>query len=245
MAGTLAAEGLTEQAAAYYRRALVGSWPDTPEAHRFEVRTELAELLRKSGKGAEARAEMQALAANPPKDPALRKQAAHRLIDYGLWTEAAELYRQLLEEGPPDAAEYDGLGEALYRGGDYRGAGHAFRQALNIDPADATAARRAGTVDKVLALDPTRRGLPARERFRRSQELLRSVLGLTAACGGSEHEAAAQARLSLAKKAPPRSFSDAADENVAIAERIWTERDKACRAPDDEPAIIVLAKVAR
>ena len=243
MAQTLAAEGQMDEAVARYRRALVGWWPQGAEQRRFEVRTELAQLLRKGGKTAEARAEMTALAAAPPKDPSLRKQAGRLLIDFGLWPEAAALYRGMLEEGPPDAAEYDGLGEALYRSGDYAAADRAYRRSLEIDPADSLATRRAETAEKVLALDPTRRGLPSRERFRRSQELLRSVVALSEACGGNE--GVAEAKLSLARKAPPRSFADDADATVALAERIWAGRGSSCRAPEDDPTAIVLAKLGR
>jgi tetratricopeptide (TPR) repeat protein len=244
MAQALAAEGQGDEAVARYRRALVGSWPQSGEQRRFETRTELAQLLRKQGKQAEARAEMTALAADPPKDPSVRKQAGRQLIDFGLWPEAAALYRGMLEAGPPDAAESDGLGEALFRSGDYPGAERAFRRSLEIDPADAVAARRAETAEKVLALDPTRRGLPARERFRRSQDLLRSVLAVLAACG-REDEGVAEAKLALSRKAPPRSFSDEADATVALAERVWAGRGDSCRAAEDDPTAIVLAKIAR
>jgi tetratricopeptide (TPR) repeat protein/CBS domain-containing protein len=244
MAAALAAQGRAQDAAVYYRRALLGSWPDRPEENRFRTRTELAQLLRKSGRQTEARAEMAALAADPPRDPALQKQAGVLLIDFGLWPEAAELYRDMLETGAPDAVEYDGLGEALYRQGDYQAADRAFRRALGIDPADTKAARRAEISEKVLALDPSRRGLRAQERFRRSEEVLRSAVGLTAACGIVDEEAAADVKLALARKSPPRSFSDAADANVALAERIWSKRPPSCQIPEDDPARIILTRLA-
>src|SRR5450432_2986869 len=147
---------------------------------------QLVEYLGKAGRQAQARAELLALVAGLPTDPALQKRAGRMLIDFGLPREAAELFRGLLKRGPPDSAEYDGLGDAAFLTGDYQSARDAFRKAQQIDPANPIAARRADLCDRILAIDPAQRGLGSMERFRSSQEILRNVTAQLAACAGPE-----------------------------------------------------------
>src|SRR5262249_50432321 len=107
-----AQEGRIDSAVTHYRRAIYGSWPNEPAQNRIRARIGLFEILRKSGRETQARAELLALAADVPDDSSLRKEVGRLLIDFGLVSEAAGLFRGLLKHGPPDPAEYDGLGEA-------------------------------------------------------------------------------------------------------------------------------------
>jgi tetratricopeptide (TPR) repeat protein len=237
-AQALAAGGKVDDAVLHYRRAILGAWTDHPVERRIQARMELVAYLGKAGRQAEARAELLALVAGLPNDPALRKRAGRMLLDLGLPRDAADLFRDLLKRGPPGAAEYAALGEAAFLLGDYRAARDAFRKALEIDPADSAAVGRADLCDRILALDPVLRGLGAKERFRRSQEILKAVTAQLAACAGPEaalpapsRDALAAARASLARKRPPSSFSDAADANTALAGKLWEQRKASCAAP--------------
>jgi CIC family chloride channel protein len=241
LAQALAAEGRVDDAVLHYQRAIAGSWPDEPVQRRIQSRMQLVEYLGKAGKQAEARAELLALVASLPNDAALQKRAGRMLIDFGLAREAAELFRGLLKRGPADAAGYDNLGEAAFLLGDYKAARDAFRRAQQIDPADLDAARRADLCDRILALDPALRGLGSKERYRRSQEILKEVSAQVTACVGSENDAA---RAALARKAPA-SFSDAAEANEALAGKLWEQRIASCGAPPrDDPLRLIMSKLA-
>jgi CIC family chloride channel protein len=240
LAHALAGEDRPDEAVPQYRRAILGSWDDHPSENRFRARAELIDFLTKSHKSAETRAELLALAADLPPDTALQKQAGRMLLDHGLAREAADLYRRMTAAGPPDAAEYDGLGEALFASADYQGADAAYRKALAIDAADAVAARRSELAGKILALDPDRRGIGSRERYRRTQDILRDVVDHVAACGAAGPDVEA-AQAALARKKAPPSFADAADENLDLSRRLWSARPSTCNSSSDDPAILLLA----
>lgn len=252
LAQALDGEGRVDDAVIHYQRAILGSWPDQPNLRRTESRMQLVEYLGREGKQAQARAELLALVAELPDDLALQKRAGRMLIDFGLAREAAELFRGVLKRGPPDSTEYSGLGDAAFLTGDYKAARDAFRKAHQIDPADPMAARRADLCDRILALDPTQRGLESRERFRRSQEILKDVMAQLVACAGSEislptpsKDAIAAARAALARKRVPASVSDAADANAELAEKLWEQRNASCVAPPaDDPMRFIMPKLA-
>jgi tetratricopeptide (TPR) repeat protein len=238
LAAALAATQQFDDAVLHYRKAILGAWDDDPAGNRFRARAELIDVLAKTGRAADVRAELLALVADPPAETALQKQAARLLLDHGAVREAADLYRRMIRSSPRDAAGYDGLGAALFAARDYPAAGAAYSQALSIDSADAEAARKGALVDRILALDPERRNLAPAERYRRSRDLLQRVLDRVNACGGSPETESAQAE--LARKGRPPSFSDAAEENLGLARRVWAKRPSACASPDDDPALLLL-----
>ncbi len=197
-------------AIAHYQRAIYGSWPASPEDNRVQARIEMADMLVKGGRQGQARAELLALAAEMPPNPALQKQVAGLLHS---------------------------LAESEFAAGDYATARETFRNALRLDPADAAAGRRIDLCDRVLALDPTLRGLSPGERLERSREILRGVLGESSGCALSK-ETLRDARAALA-----RNRQATADSNLALAGQIW----KSCvAAPSaDDPLARVIAKVIR
>jgi tetratricopeptide (TPR) repeat protein len=252
MATVAADESRADEAILYYRRAVAGAWPDHPEQNRVESRMQLVRFLAKSARKAQTRAELLLLAADLPKATVLQKQVGRMLIDFGMQKEAADIFTGMIHEGSPDADEYDGLGEAEYLLGDYRAATNAFHHALNIDPADQSAIHRSEVCDEILALDPMQRGLGSRERFQRSQELLHRTLTELLACVGSEAalpassgEPVAAAREALSRKRAPVSFSDAADANVHLAEKVWAERLSSGKSPiADDPLARIMSDLA-
>ena len=249
LAEVLAAQGNADQATVHYRRAIVGSWPDKAVDNRIHARLELIDFLAKSHKREQARAELLALAADLPDDSVVRKQVGRMLIDFGLAREATDLFTKLLKRGPPDAGEYDGLGEAQFSAANYKAAAEAYRKALEIDAADGLAARRLAVCEQVLALDPNERGIGSRERFRRSQELLKQALAHFDACHlagktlpSGVAEMLTNARTELSRKRAPRSFSDAAEANTTLAEMIWSHGAQSCQTSPDDPTRLILSK---
>ena len=105
LANALAAEQRFHVAILHYRKSILGTRDSDGAENRFRARAELIDVLTKAGRAADVRAELLALVADPPAEPALQKQAAHILLDHGVAREAADLYRQIIASGPPDAAE--------------------------------------------------------------------------------------------------------------------------------------------
>ncbi len=252
LAHLLEQQGKVDDAAARYQRAATGTWPGNARQNRNEARFELVQMLAKSGRPARARSELLSMAAEPPSDSAARQRLARMLADFGLLKEAAEVYRGIVQQEKQNAAAYQGLGTVEFQLGDYASAQQAFRRALAIDPANQAAAQRAETAQKLLALDPTLPGLRPEERFRRSQVLLRDVVREKSRCteGSASRSLTSDdraARAVLSQKRRPASYSDAADSNLALAQRVWGERLTACAgapAPDD-PLAVILGKAVR
>jgi CIC family chloride channel protein len=239
-----------DDAVMHYHRAIYGSWPSDPAASRIRARMQLVDFLKKSGRAAQARAELIALVADAPVDPSQQKQIGRLLLDFDMPREAADLYRGLLKRGPPDANEYDNLGEAEFALKDYKSAARAFHSALEIDPGDPIAGPKAQTCDQILSLDPMQRELESRERFRRTQELLGAVLSHMAACFGSEASMPASlqddikaAQLSVANRRPSRSFSDAADAQISLAERLWTKVPNSCTKNGSDSLALIMSRL--
>ena len=225
-----AGQGRVDDAVLHYQRAIVGSWPDDP-GNRVKARIQLVELLAKAGRPDRARAELLALLVTLPNDPALERQVGRMLIQYGLDREAADFFQNIIKQGTPDAGAYESLGEAEFALGRYRQARDAFRKALQIDPSDQLTAQRAAEASGIMALDPTRRGLNSAERFRRSQELLSEVTARLRLCGFPAGAELDEAHTALTRRKPPRSYSDAADDDVQLAVKLWSERPPTCVAP--------------
>lgn len=254
LARVAAQEGRIDDALAHYQRAIYGSWVRNAQQNRVQTRIELVGVLGRAGKLPQAQAELLSLAAELPGDPAMGKQVARMMIDFGLPRQAATLFRHLLDHNRQDAGAWDGLGEAEFAMGDDQAARQAFRAALQIEPADRAAASRMDLCDRTLVLDPALKGLPAKERFGRSREILSKLLDEALRCAGGEDalptplkDAVERARASLAAKRRPPSFSDAVEANTAIAEQLWSVGVKSCAAnpPPDEALKRVMTRLAR
>jgi tetratricopeptide (TPR) repeat protein len=75
--------GSASQAVQYYHNAVDGQWEENPAEHRRQARLELADFLLKAGQEAQAQAELIALAADLPRDPALETQVGGLLLNAG------------------------------------------------------------------------------------------------------------------------------------------------------------------
>jgi tetratricopeptide (TPR) repeat protein len=248
LARVLAAQGQTTGAVVHYQRAIYGLWPDHSQEHRLQARMELVETLNKAGRRAEAQAELMSLAANSPADPAARKQIARMCTELGLFKQAADLVREVVVRNPRDAEAFDRLADAEFAQGDYSAARDAYRAAVTADAADTTAEKKADLCERIMALDPTLRGLSRQERFERSRELLSGTLAEVTACAAAPQDVKRDvAQAALARTGRPASWSDAAEANMAAAEQLWPERLKVCAAEPavDDPIAYVMNKLGR
>jgi len=99
----------------------------------------------------------------------------------------------------------------------------------------------------LLARDPTLPGLHADERYRRSEIVLRRVFETRSRCTAPAGSDAQAAREALSRRRRPASFSDAAESNIALAERLWAEVLNSCKPPPapDDPVTLLMAKLAK
>jgi CIC family chloride channel protein len=229
-----AQEGKIDEAVAQYRGAMEGAWPQNPQQNRIEAHIELVNALSKAGRKRRAQSELLGLAAEVPPQPALQRRVAKMLADSGLPNQAAALYREIFRNNPQDADALDGFADAEMALGDFSAAENAFADASRIDPTDSAAARKRDVCSRILALDPSVAGLKAAERYQRSRSLLMTVLELAQHCTPPQRGTLAEAQTALTRRRPV-SFSDAADENIALAEVLWSEELGGCPGnPPDE-----------
>lgn len=250
MARLSRAENDRPAAVTSYRTALGGVWPQNAQPQRIDAAFELVDLLKESGDRRQAIAELLQLTGRTT-DPAVLSRIGRGLLAAGSPNSAADVFREVLTASPKDAAAYAGLGDAEMAQQDYRAARTAFDQAVRIDPTNRSARVQAALCARVLALDPTSRGLGATERLERTRQLLKSVLFALEACspsasGADPNPAFGRAQQVLASSRRPPSLAEAIDENIRLAEDLWASRSPACaRAGSDEAVARVLARLAR
>ncbi len=250
LARVQAAQGDISNAAIHYHRAIYGTWTEHAEEHRVQGRMELVAALNKAGRMAEAQAELQVLAANSPADAAVRQQVARLCMELGMFRQAGDLFRAAAAQNGHDAGAFHGLGDAEFAQGDYSAALDAYREAAKVDASDSAAQQRAELCERILALDPTGRGLSARDRFERSRALLSQVVSEVTACqgaGGSLPEEVRRdllaAQGALARTVRQGSWEEAGDADVSAAEGLWAGRAKVCAAGAGEDAVGYVAGV--
>jgi tetratricopeptide (TPR) repeat protein len=250
MARTLAREGKTRQAIAYYHRAIFGEWGESARARRVEARFELVRLLAAEHARQELLAELLPLESEAPPDAATRKRIARLYVVAGSPSRAIAIFRELVRLDRNDADAYEGLGEAELQQGSYWSARRAFASALALRPGDQRIASRLDLCDRALALDPTQRGVGASEQLRRSAALLELAVAAVDSCTGPGLATPPPALLDsargvLARPAPASSSQDTATETrVNLAQRIWRARPSACPVPSwARPAELVLSKL--
>jgi CIC family chloride channel protein len=232
MARVAAQEGRLDEALSYYHRAIDGVWPATAVKPRIETRLELVQMLGNAGQRQHAQAELLSLLAARPPNLDQMKREAPLLLQYGLPKEAAGVFHEIIGRDAQDESAYAGLGEAEYALADYSAASDALQSALKLNPNDTAAQKHLEASGQILALDPTRRGLGAIERFHRSQKLLAAVMGALAQCPPP------------APSQQPPSSSDA-EKNITLAEQLWKAAPPSCASwpPPDSPLARVMAKL--
>jgi CIC family chloride channel protein len=247
LARVAAQEGRIDDAVSHYQRAIYGAWPEKARENQFQARLELIDVLAKEERRQQAQGELLSTAAAiPADDDSLKKQVGQMLIDYGLPKAAENLFRDVAQRNKQDAGALEGLGNAEFANGEYAAARDAYRGSLALDPANAAIAKRAELCERILALDPDLRGLGAAQRYERSLKILAGVMDELAPCGGGGDSAALQqAQAALARKQRPRSYSDAADSNRALALELWSARSPSCAAAGGDDALSrVMAQLA-
>jgi CIC family chloride channel protein len=249
-----AQQGAVDDAVRLYHQAIFGAWPAGDQSQRTEARLELVELLEKSGRLEQARAEALSLKSVLPADPAVRKRFGYLLLRLGMAEGAAAVFRELLQANNDDAEAEAGLGEAELTLNHLPEAQAAFREAAHLQPGNGEYRERTHLLDEVISLDPSLAGLDAAERYRRSRRLLEEALAAFDACRAAKNradaapnETAVAARVALGRTLRPRSIGDATRTNTSLAAALWSERGKQCGAPGPnyEALARAMAQIAR
>ncbi len=251
VARALAHEGKPAEAVSYYHRAIYGRWDTDTAANQVRSRFELVELLARMDARRELLAELLPLQGQAPADLASRRRIAHLFIEAGAPTRAIEIFRDLLRKHPGDAESYAGMGEAELARGNYRSAQSDLATAAQLAPGDSTIASRLALAERVIGLDPTRRGLAVEERYRRSVELLGLTIQASDSCLTAANTAANRvvvdsARVAMRRPVRARRRQDAVEANIDLAVRLWELRRGGCPvAPAaKEPALaLVLERI--
>jgi predicted Zn-dependent protease len=244
LARAAAAENNVPQATSYYRRAIYGTWGPDADKQRITARLELAIFLTDKGARTPAVTELQSLLEEVPRtDETLRNRAALLLMKNGAAAVAAEVFRELAKAAPKDPEAQQRLADAEFALGNYGAAGAAYREAVRLNPSDNQAAVRAKLSEQIVSLDPSIRGLSARVRYQRSQALVYRVLEAAKNCvPKTQLESWEKAAAEAFGRRRPASYSDSAEENVALAVKLWKEQSQLCPATTDENPLNYLVR---
>jgi tetratricopeptide (TPR) repeat protein len=120
LAQVFAALNKPELAIRYYRAAIDGVWNNDPLQRRIEARMELVQYLIGLGDKARASAELIAIQAESPEDPAVSLHVGDLLLKLGENSRAAKSFDAVLKEKPKSVDGLSGAGQAALGVGDYR-----------------------------------------------------------------------------------------------------------------------------
>ena len=257
-------KGQIDEAVAYYRTAVYGHWDDSTEATgngiRVSVRLELIDLLEETGRDRELAVALQELTEIDPANREYRHRYAAKLLDIEAPEEASENYSLLLDSDPRDRTALLGRAEAEFRLRNYLTARTHYNRAqvLEVDPATS---ERIDLCNRVIELDPTRRGISVAERYRRSRVLVDRTRSVVMGCQNpwgdgfvgplpplpaDLHSVLDAAEAVLRQTRNPPS-DDQVEANILLAEEVWAESRPLCEGsgPNDEALGLLLAKLAR
>jgi tetratricopeptide (TPR) repeat protein len=231
MAHVLVREKRVEQSKAYFHRAIFGRWGADSLARRISARLELIDLLVKQGATGELLAEVLPLEDLAPDSVEFRLRLGRLFMIAGSPGRSATTFRALLRRDPNSAEAYAGLGRAALDLGNLQTAHADLAAAARLRPTDAGIENSLIAVDSVIALDPSARGIDARERATRGQVLLvRTLAALNGCLDAGVTAASDSARAMLSTPATAGQENDRADAMVAVAENLWSAKEAGCAA---------------
>jgi tetratricopeptide (TPR) repeat protein len=250
MAHVLIQSGEFDEAVSYYHRAIYGQWKQDPGGNERNTRLELVNLLAQHGAKRELLAELLPLQDEAPNDVGTRMKIGHYYLLAGSAGRAAEMFHQILHQYPRNGDAYDGLGQAEFAQAKYPQAHEYFLAASRLKPEDEEIKNRLKLCERILDLDPTRRGLDPVERFQRSLKLVELSLASLSECAASASSQPAELmdRAKKALKARIPHSERATEANLDLAEELWQARRSQCPqavSPAEQPIAAVLARMSQ
>jgi Flp pilus assembly protein TadD len=163
--GRLAAgRGDIAEAVSYYRNTLYAPWRTGDHDRRRQVRLELIDFLLGRTLTDSAIAELMALTADMPDEPAAHLELAYRFARAGDTRNALTQFQHALRRAPRDMEALAGAGNAAFELGEYQ---LARRYLRGIPRGDTGLAEKRDLVDLIIAGDPLLPRLGAAERRQR------------------------------------------------------------------------------
>jgi Flp pilus assembly protein TadD len=221
-----------------YQRAIYGEWPGDGVAERNATRFEFIEYLTTIGARDEVLPELLRLRAELPSgQTASARRAADLLVNFGAAGLAIDTLKTTALTAPKDVELLAHLAELQANAGLVQDARTTLRSAAAIEPSRADLGERLHIVNRILALDPTLPRLGLVTRTRRARLLLEQVVDGTQAC--DQEPAVKTLRDTARQRLRTRARADAAaaEEDLAIAARIWAAAP-ACQSSSVEARAI-------
>jgi len=252
MARVFTREGKFDEAASYYHRAIYGQWKDDAAGNRVKARFELADFLAAHNSKADLLAELLPLQERTPPDPASQTRLARLFMTAGAPSHAADIFNGLVHAHSSDPDAREDLAEAEFALRNFTAAQSNLIAALRLRPDDQKARTMLELCDRVLNLDPMRRGLDGQERYRRSLQLLQLVADritqcLTPAEAAASSDLIGETQAALKSHVQTTGQSAAVETNIELAGKLWQSERAKCSstASADEPLQMVLSKSAQ
>jgi len=242
-ARVLVQKGELNDGISHYHRAIYGEWTVDAARRRLDARLELVGLLARLDRKEELMAELLPLQEVVGDDGQIVPQLGRWFLQAGSPVRAAAIFREMLHKQPSDVDAHEGAGDAAFAMANYRTARSEFSTALRLAPENTSFHAKIELSERVLALDPTIRGLDAKERLRRSAVLMKAILDEVSHCVAApdpDLKALLERGQALLKKRGA-SF----EENLDLAEELGQNLKRQCKPATDDPLTLVLAKVAQ
>ena len=231
------------EAMRYYHGAIDGAWDGPAAVQRRKTRSELAEFLLRRGDKTQAQAELIALVADLPSDPAAMTDAAALLLEADADPEALTLLQKALELDPHDGRALRLAGEAAFAAGDYRTARSHLEAAGDALHLDARGQELLDLSTRVLTLDPFARRISSRERLRRVVRVFGAAQQALARCPAGSHGDLQSQMDALEPKMTERTLAgdpDLVDEAIALVTTVDGVTSAACGTPTGDPLALQL-----
>jgi chloride channel protein, CIC family len=246
-------QGSAEKALTYYHRAIYGHWPKSVDLTPVQVRFELVDYLEGLKSNKQAVTELMALSAEVHGDSAVEKQIGTKLLALGAARESEEIFKDLLRKDSSDLESIAGMGFAQFALKDYPSAQATLRKAVEENGENEATRMRLQTCDQIMAMDPTLRSVPIKERLRRSNSLLKETLQAVQNClnnpignshGGIPPELLEQAQKMLSSH-PSDRYVDMIDARLELVEQLYRNAKGICGTTQLSPEALnrLLAKL--
>lgn len=178
-----------ELAIRYYRAAVDGVWMSNPLQSRIDARMELVHYLMQKGDKARASAELIALQAESPEDPAVSVQVGDLLLKVGENSRAARSFDTVLKENAKSVEGLTGAGRAALAMGDYRKAVRLLTTAdeMTGSKAGSPEADELAVAREAFDTDPFLRNLTITQRANRVAEAFNVAMDRLRSCASQQN----------------------------------------------------------
>jgi len=178
-----------ELAVRSYRAAIDGVWSSDPLQRRTDARMELVQYLLQNGDKARASAELIAIQAESPDDPAVSLKVGNLLLELGENSRAAKSFDAVLKESPKNVDALSGVGQAALGLGDYPKAVRLLSKAddLTGSKPDSPEADKLALARQAYDADPYLRNLTVAQRANRVAAAFDLAMNLLRSCASQQN----------------------------------------------------------